>query len=136
LNHLPILVFDGDCGFCRFWVTRVQRRTGDRVEYVPYQSPDVAGRAPHLSREHFVRAVHLIEPDGQTSSGALAVFRLLAMTDELPTALNRTGSALTRIYQSVPGAAAVSEAGYRFVANHRRLFTRLTALLSGQRMRS
>jgi len=33
----PLMAFDGDCGFCRNWVARWRRRTGDGIDYVPYQ---------------------------------------------------------------------------------------------------
>ena len=29
----PVLVFDGDCAFCRAWVEYWQRLTGERVLY-------------------------------------------------------------------------------------------------------
>ena len=56
----PVLVFDGDCGFCRFWIARWQCRTGDRLEYQPYQSDEIARRFPDLSRERCSRAVQLV----------------------------------------------------------------------------
>ena len=31
----PMLVFDGDCEFCRFWVARLRSRTGEAVKYEP-----------------------------------------------------------------------------------------------------
>jgi predicted DCC family thiol-disulfide oxidoreductase YuxK len=143
LNDRPILVFDGDCGFCRFWVARWGYRTGDRIEYQPFQNPDIASRFPHIPADRFAGAVHLIEPDGRTSAGALAVFRLLALAgapqDTEPARLQghasrrsgRAGSLLTGIYHRVPGAATVSERAYRVVADHRPFFTRLTTLLWG-----
>jgi len=33
----PVLVFDGDCGFCRFWIERWRGATGGKVDYEPYQ---------------------------------------------------------------------------------------------------
>ena len=33
---LPLLVFDGDCGFCRYWVEYWRQLTGERVNYRPY----------------------------------------------------------------------------------------------------
>jgi predicted DCC family thiol-disulfide oxidoreductase YuxK len=33
----PLLIFDGDCGFCRIWVEYWKRLTGDLVAYGPYQ---------------------------------------------------------------------------------------------------
>jgi len=46
-----VLIFDGDCTFCRSWVARWQQATGDRVEYAPSQ--DVAERFPEIPRERF-----------------------------------------------------------------------------------
>ena len=58
-----MLVYDGDCAFCRRWIARWRRVTGERVEYGPYQ--EVAGRFPALPLERLQSAVQLIEPDGR-----------------------------------------------------------------------
>jgi hypothetical protein len=36
-----VLVFDGDCGFCRFWAAPWRHRTGDRVAYEPFQNATI-----------------------------------------------------------------------------------------------
>jgi predicted DCC family thiol-disulfide oxidoreductase YuxK len=118
----PALIFDGDCGFCRFWLARWRRRLGDRIEYIPLQDAQVAERFPHLSTAQLTRAVHLVEPDGRVSSGAHAVFRAWTLG----------GSRIPAwAYRSVPGFAFVSEAAYRLVADHRPLFFAITRLLWG-----
>ena len=61
----PVIVFDGDCGFCRVWIERWRRVTGDRVEYAPFQ--EVAARFPEIPLERFRRSVQLLEPDGRWS---------------------------------------------------------------------
>ena len=33
----PLLIYDGDCGFCKYLVRYWQKLTGDRVAYAPYQ---------------------------------------------------------------------------------------------------
>lgn len=119
----PVLIFDGDCGFCRYWIARWRHRTGDSVEYLPFQEPPTAQRFPELSRERLEQAVHLVEPDGTVTAGAHAVFRTLAIS----------GSRLPlSAYERVPGIAAVSELAYRFVANHRPLFSRITLAFWGR----
>ena len=40
----PILVYDGECGFCRRWIERWRVVTGDRVVYLPYQTPGLLER--------------------------------------------------------------------------------------------
>lgn len=72
----PLLVFDGDCGFCRTWVDYWKGLTSDRVCYAPFQ--EVGDRFPQVSREEFASAVKLVLPSGEVRSGAHAVFTTLA----------------------------------------------------------
>jgi predicted DCC family thiol-disulfide oxidoreductase YuxK len=119
----PLVVFDGDCGFCRYWILRWRERTGDALEYTPYQDPAVARRFPALTPERCARALQIVETDGGVSEGAEAVCRTLARSGiRWPLAL----------YRRLPGAAAVAEWGYRLVARHRLLASRLTGRMTGQ----
>jgi lipase maturation factor 1 len=105
----PLLVYDGDCGFCKRWVVRWQAATGDAVDYAPYQ--EVAPRFGHIPVAEFGKAVHLLDPDGRVSRGASAALRTLKLA--------RRSRWLDWSYRHVPGFAAMSEAVYRFVARHR-----------------
>lgn len=116
----PVLVFDGDCGFCRLWIERWRESTGNAVDYAPFQT--AAAHHKEIPREDFIEAIHLFEP-GRTSRGAEAALRALSYAPGL--------SWLPRVY-AVPGVALMSEAVYRFVAARRPLFTRLTRLLWGE----
>lgn len=33
----PIMIWDGECGFCARWIKRWERITGDKIQYVQYQ---------------------------------------------------------------------------------------------------
>jgi len=46
-----LLVYDGDCDFCRLWVERWRARTGERVAYEPFQK--AAKRFPERPLERF-----------------------------------------------------------------------------------
>lgn len=121
-RNVPLLVFDGDCAFCRIWIGFWKSLTGESIAYAPYQ--EVADRFPQIPRKNFKRAVHLILPDGEALSGALAVFRSLA---HIP------GYAwLLPACERVPGFRAVAEWCYRRVAAHRTLFYRVTVFLWGK----
>jgi predicted DCC family thiol-disulfide oxidoreductase YuxK len=120
----PVLVFDGDCNFCRRWISRWREATGDRVEYIPFQHPSVTERFPELAREQSERAVQLIDTDGSIYSAAEAVFRTLAFAPRHRWPLC--------LYQRVPGVATVTESFYHFVAQHRAGFSLLTRFLWGQ----
>jgi predicted DCC family thiol-disulfide oxidoreductase YuxK len=111
---VPLFVYDGDCGFCRGWVERWRRRTGDRVVYAPFQ--EVADQFPSIPIQAFRAQAHFIEPDGRVSPGAEAVFHALSYAPR--------GGWLLSAYHRVPGFAAVSEAIYGWVARHRSLLTR------------
>lgn len=113
----PLLVYDGDCGFCRTWIARWRRTIGDRVTFEAYQT--ACARFPVIERSRFRRAVQLILPDGEVFEGAEAVFRTLALSAHHP----RQRRWLA-IYQNVPGARPVFEWGYRWVAQHRPLLSR------------
>src|ERR1700722_183690 len=58
----PLLVFDGDCSFCKMWVGYWQSLTRDRVEYLPYQT--VKDRFPEVPLSAFQSAVQFFE-DGK-----------------------------------------------------------------------
>src|SRR5258706_10112893 len=118
------MIFDGDCHFCRFWITRWQQWTGSRVDYLPFQGPTIASRFPELPRDRFEASVQLIEPDGRVYGGAEAVFRSLAHSPCRRWPL--------WIYQNLPGAAPLTEWSYRFVAKHRTAFSTLTRLFWGK----
>jgi predicted DCC family thiol-disulfide oxidoreductase YuxK len=118
----PLLVFDGDCNFCRFWIARWQRITGDRIDYLPFQDSAIAQRYPELSPSRFEQAVQLIETDGSVYGGAEAVFRALVYGMRWPLWL----------YQNLPGAAPTSEFLYKIVARNRTLFSFFTRLLWGR----
>ncbi|HEX5059638.1 MAG TPA: lipase maturation factor family protein [Kofleriaceae bacterium] len=78
----PVLVFDGECGFCRDWVERWRARTGDRVDYVPLQQPGVLQRLG-IPRSDALRSVQLVTPDGNRFGAADAVFRTVEYAPEL-----------------------------------------------------
>ena len=71
----PLLIFDGQCGFCRIWIEYWKKLTGDRVAYEPFQ--EAADRFPQIPLEDFARAVQLVRTDGTVVSGAQAVFETL-----------------------------------------------------------
>lgn len=120
----PLLIYDGDCHFCGLWIKRWRHTTGEAVEYLPFQHPDVAARFPEIPRGQFESAVQLIETDGQIYQAAEAVLRARAA--------NPGRQWLRRCYERSPAFARLAERSYRFVADHRPFFSRLTRLGWGQ----
>ena len=108
----PLLVYDNDCDFCRYWIAQWQHTTGDRIDYAPYQ--EVGAAYPEIPLSAFESSVQLILQNGTVLSGAEAVFRAL------------NNGLLLWCYYHLPGFASVSEWVYRFVAQHRPFFSALT----------
>ncbi len=120
------LVYDGDCGFCRYMVDYARSVTGDAVVYRPYQQ--AAADHPQLSEDAFRESIRLFEHAGVTS-GAEASFRTLALGNR--TVARRLPLAL---YRHMPGVGPASEWAYRFVAAHRAGVFRLARVLFGPRL--
>ncbi len=113
----PVLVYDGDCRFCCFWVARWQRMTGDRVEYLP---SDVGKtRYPEVPEKAFQEAVQLFLPEGGRLSGSDAVLKLL---EYAPAPWPEIG----RLLVWLPGGRKLLAWGYRRVARRRALLWQIT----------
>ena len=124
LPQRPLVVYDGDCHFCRHWVARWKYLTGELVAYEPFQK--TAPRFPEIPEEVFQNAVQLIMPDGNVYGGAEAVFRALSLVP---------GKAwMFWSYENIPGVAWLTEWSYRVVARHRPAFSFLSRLLWGDQV--
>ena len=119
----PRLVYDGECGFCRYTVDYAHAITGDDVEYVAYQ--DVADEYPDLGVEDFAASIWLFAP-GSAASGADAAFRTLAIGGRKSWLL---------AYRHLPGFAVIAECQYRWVSRHRVLCLRIARWLFGRELK-
>jgi predicted DCC family thiol-disulfide oxidoreductase YuxK len=118
----PVLVYDGDCGFCGYWARYWQKLTGERVTYRPYQ--EVAAQYPAIALAEFQRAVQFITPDGRRASAAEASFLTLSHA--------RGKGMWLWLYRRLPGFAPLTERAYAFTAAHRPAFFRISRLLWGR----
>jgi predicted DCC family thiol-disulfide oxidoreductase YuxK len=118
----PVLVYDGDCGFCGYWARYWQKLTGERVAYRPYQ--EVAAQYPAIALAEFQRAVQFISPDGRRASAAEASFLTLSHA--------RGKGIWLWLYRRLPGFAPLAERAYAFTAAHRPAFFRISHLLWGR----
>ena len=113
----PLLVYDNDCDFCRYWIAQCRHATGDRVDYAPYQ--EVASQFPEVPLSAFESSVQLIFEDGRVLSGAEAVLRAL------------NNGLLLWCYYRLPGFGKGAERVYRLIAENRPFFSALTRWLYG-----
>lgn len=104
----PLLVFDGDCGFCTSSARAGQRWLGlDHVE--PWQFLDLDEL--HLTQADCERAVQWVDLDGTVSSGEHAVVAALRSAGG---AWSWLGSAM-----ALPGIIQLAGVIYRLVAKYR-----------------
>ena len=121
----PLMIWDGECHFCKRWIERWREITAGKVDYATYQ--EAAARFPEIPVEQFRRAVALIEPNGEAFFAAEAVYRSLGYRS--------SRKWLVWSYDHVPGFAAISETAYKFIARHRSLGSTFTRLLWGKDVR-
>jgi predicted DCC family thiol-disulfide oxidoreductase YuxK len=103
-----ILIWDGDCGFCRRWVERALRHDkSGSLTAIPYQEcqgwlPDEVGQ---LSEQQ----AHLRSPDGRYWGGGDAAIRLMGLLGY------RSVEAVLTLYP----VRVLMGIGYRFAARNR-----------------
>jgi lipase maturation factor 1 len=121
----PLLIWDGECHFCRRWIERWREITCGEIEFPTYQ--EAAHEFPEISCEQFQRAIAFVDKEGNVSFAAKAVYRSLGCRS--------SRKWLSWSYDRVPGFAPVSEVTYKFIAHHRRLGSAITRLLWGEDVR-
>jgi len=119
----PLLLYDGECGFCCKWVARWQEKGEGKIDFAPSQSG--AGESFGFSATESLGAVQLIDTNLEIRAGAAAVFCLMALCGGL------TGLTFWYLYQRVPLFRLIMERGYRMVATHRTFASWLTTVLWG-----
>ena len=111
----PLMVYDGECNFCKYWANRWRQMTGETVAYTPLQNRQLEIDFPEIPQREFENAVHFIESDGAVYSGAEAVFVSLAKCPRRRW--------LLRFYRQSHLLAGLSEISYHFISRHRSFFS-------------
>ena len=118
----PLLVFDGDCNFCRRAVGRLRQVAGGRLDsclFKIHKLPSVflscLGRFSSVRCSSLSRMVSV-------HAAAEAIFRSVAA--EKPW--------LLWLYRNAPAFAPISEGVYRVVAEHRTIFSMVSRWLWGE----
>ena len=121
----PLLIWDGDCHFCRLWIERWREMTHGEIDYTTSQ--EIAARFPEIPSDQFQKSVVFVDQDGEVFVAAEAVYRSLR------------GQSSKRWmswgYDRIPGFAAISEIAYGFIARRRKLNSVVTRLLWGNDVR-
>ena len=110
-----LLLWDGDCGFCRRSVAWAERRdAGHAFHAVPYQQAPSPPMTPEL-RQACARAVHLVTPEGRMLRAGRACLWVL----------ERIGYPVLARVLALPPLVWIVEVGYWLVARNRWLASRV-----------
>ena len=71
----PLLVFDGECGFCRRLASKWHEKTGEQIDFTP--ANEITDNFRHTSLEGIENEIKLIYPEGRVYSGAAAAFKVI-----------------------------------------------------------
>jgi predicted DCC family thiol-disulfide oxidoreductase YuxK len=108
-NGQAVLLYDADCGFCRWSTAKILGWDWhQRIRAVALQDPEADRLLPGMDPRKKMASWHLVTPEGRVrSAGAAApdLFRLLP-----------GGTPLAVITSTLPGT---TERAYRWVADHR-----------------
>jgi len=106
-----VLVYDGECRFCRSCIALLARwDTRRRISAVPFQDVVALAALPPIPRSALEQAMHLISPLDEVRAGAEVAPVLLRL---LP-----AGGPLAAFFQ-VPGVPALAARLYAAVARNR-----------------
>ncbi len=108
--HLPVLLYDGHCPFCRAQVENLKKIAGRRFIPESFQDKGVLKRFPGVTYEACMQEIKLVTGDGRVLGGAAAIFFTLSLAPWL--------RPLRWIYP-LPGLRQLLDWGYARVAENR-----------------
>jgi len=119
----PVMAWDGECGFCHYWVIKWKKLTGDRVIYKPFQ--EVFQDFPDIELKYFRQAIRFIDTDGRIYTGPAAAFQALHLY------ANKWRWVMP-IYRSFWPFRFLSDRFYAFVSRNRVRMYEITIRLFGR----
>lgn len=123
LPQADVVIFDGQCRFCRASVARLHRLDGrDRLAFISLHDPEVARRYPDLSHDELMQNMYVVDRRGKRYYGAAA---LRYLSRRLP----RMWWAAPALH--VPLSLPVWQYLYQHVARRRYLFGRVQSCDGG-----
>ena len=119
----PILVYDGNCGFCKYWIIKWKRITQGNIGYSPYQK--VAAQFSDIPVDYFRQAVRYIDTDGSVGNGPEAAFLTLQFKKRYRFLLNW--------YRNMAWFRKLSDVVYQWIADNRTFLFKVSRFFFGKR---
>jgi len=121
-DEKPLMAWDGNCGFCHYWVLRWKMFTGENVEYRPFQ--ESANRFPDVDYKYFKQAIRFIDLDGKIYTGPAAAFQAFQYGDKYRWVMP--------LYKRLRLFRFLSDHFYSFVSRNRKVMYKITVRLWGK----
>lgn len=121
----PILIWDGDCAFCKFWKTRWELQTEGKLAFRTYQ--ESAALFPDIPIKEFKKASRLITPDGKMYSGPDSAYRSLYIAGN---------TFWHSLYTTQKWFTWLSDHGYNHIAKNRSFYYKVTQAFFGRNPRA
>ncbi len=115
------MIWDGQCGFCAYWITYWQGFTKDQIDYIPFQ--DLNGLAQDIPLERFAESVRFVDQKGRVYNGPEAAYFSLYYMGKR--------KFLYRMYKKNGLFMKWSDQLYQLIANNRSIAFRITKYLWG-----
>ena len=123
MTPTAVILFDSDCGFCRWSLAALLGwDRGRHLRPAPIQGPEGERLLADLGRAERLRSWHLVTPSGRRYSGGAVLPPLLEL---LP-----AGRPLARLAARFPRQL---ELGYRAIAEHRPILSRVVPAAAKRR---
>lgn len=122
-DRKPLLIWDGACGFCKYWYLHLKSKIGDRMDYAPYQ--DAHQRFHDIPYKEFQKASRLIESNGTVYTGPDSLYRSMLYLPQ-PRPLWHKLYVKNRFFNRL------SDVGYDWISKHRPQLYRVTVRLFGK----
>tara|TARA_R110002050_G_scaffold122015_3_gene240493 strand:+ start:28111 stop:28569 length:459 start_codon:yes stop_codon:yes gene_type:complete len=116
-----VLIWDGECEFCAFWISYWQKKLGPSIAYKTFQSAAVD--FPDINPREFLVASHFIEPDGGVYRGARSAYRSLSYVGKW--------KFLDRMYLRQSWFRKLSDKLYYLISHKRSTFFKISKFLYG-----
>lgn len=116
------MVYDGNCGFCKYWIIKWKRMTYGNVDYLPYQK--VSKHFSDIPEDYFRQAVRYIDTDGSVGNGPEAAYLSLSHKPKY--------RFLIAWYRKSKLFRRLSDYGYQWVADHRNFLFKVSRFLFGK----
>ena len=117
----PILIWDGECKFCKWWKTRWELKTKDQLSFKTYQ--EAASQFPDIPLKEFKKASRLIDTDGKIYAGPDSAYRSVFMAGD---------KKWHNWYTEYKWFQELSDFGYNHIAKNRSFYYKFTSFLFGK----